>query len=361
MSTTAGKHRVPTFHRLTVADVRPDTDESVVVTFIVPIELADDYRWVAGQHVTLRRPGDDRDTRRSYSICSAPGGPLRVGIKRLAGGEFSGWATTSLRAGVEIDVMTPAGGFTTECHPARQRHVVAVAAGSGITPIRSIVEDVLEHEPLSRVTLVFVNRSAAQAMFLDELAALKDRHLDRFVLSHVFTQEPRDADLLSGRLEGQRVMTLIDRRVLPLDADDVYLCGPAPLVDQLRSALLERGLQPSTIHVELFTPAGAPRITRPPAASNLGGAHATITLHGRSTTVPMTPGETVLEATLRTRPEAPYSCRSGACSTCRALLTEGTVEMAASSGLDDGARATGYVLTCQAVATSDRLSLDFDA
>ncbi|MBI5088872.1 MAG: phenylacetic acid degradation protein [Actinobacteria bacterium] len=255
MTTTGSTRRAPTFHRLTVAEVRPDTDDAVVVTFAVPPELTDEYRWVAGQHVTLRLPDDQRDVRRSYSICSTPGGPLRVGIKRVADGAFSGWATSELRAGTELDVMTPSGSFTTECDPGQARHVVAVAAGSGITPIRAIVESVLEGEPRSRVTLVFVNRSAADAMFLDELAGLKDRYLHRFVLSHVFTREAPAVDLLSGRLEGARLATLIDRRVLPLYADATVLCGPAALVDQLRTTLIERGMPASRLHVELFTTA----------------------------------------------------------------------------------------------------------
>jgi ring-1,2-phenylacetyl-CoA epoxidase subunit PaaE len=361
MSGIASRHRVPTFHRLMVADVRRDTDESVVVTFDVPAALADEYSWSAGQHVTLRRPDDEHGLRRTYSICSAPGGALRVGIKRLAGGAFSGWATTALHAGMEIDVMTPAGNFTTDCEPAQARHVLAVAAGSGITPIRAIVEDVLDSEPMSRVTLLYVNRSAADAMFLDELAALKDRFLRRFALSHVFTREARDVDLLSGRIEGERAAMLIERRVLPDDADAVYLCGPATFSEHVRSSLIASGVGASAIHTEQFAPAGVPRVTGPASRQVEVGARATITLHGRTTSVVVAPDETVLDATLRARPEAPYSCHSGACSTCRALLRDGTVAMPATSGLDEAARVAGYVLTCQAVATSDHLSLDFDA
>jgi ring-1,2-phenylacetyl-CoA epoxidase subunit PaaE len=362
MATSTG-HRVPSFHRLTVAEVRTETDDAVVVTFAVPDELASDYVWAAGQHVTLRLPHADTEVRRTYSICSRPGAPLRVGIKRLPGGVFSSWATTALVPGSSLDVMTPAGSFTAECDPARARHVVAVAAGSGITPVRAIVEEVLEHEPRSRVTLVFVNRAAADAMFLDELADLKDRHLERFALSHVFTREGRDVDVLSGRVDEARLDELVARGVLPADADDLYLCGPGPFVDQVRAAVARHGATPR-VHVELFQPAGAPPHVRPTAdaaGESSPVAEVTVVLQGRTTTAGVVTGEPVLDAVLRSRPEAPYSCRSGACSTCRALLREGEVDMAVAYGLEADEVAAGYVLTCQAVPRSERLTVDFDA
>lgn len=362
MSEPTSRHRVPVFHRLVVADVRADTDDASVVTFAVPDALQADYQWLAGQHVTLRMPGVDTDVRRSYSICSKPGDALRVGIKRVDGGLFSTWATTSLRALDHIDVMTPSGGFVVDDQPTLARHIVAVAAGSGITPVRSIVETVLEREPMSRVTLVFVNRSAVDAMFLDELADLKDRFMGRFSLWHVFTREGRDVDLLTGRIEAGRADELIDHHVLPIGADAYYMCGPVGFVDHVRSALVERGVPGRHIHVELFTSSTSSsrpivrQIDLDDAAST-----ATIVLDGRSTTVAVAPDEAVLDAALRVRSDAPYSCRSGACSTCRALLREGTVHMPVTSGLEDDELAAGYVLTCQAVPTSDRVVIDYDA
>ena len=363
MSPVTAKHRAPVFHRLAVREVRTDTDDALVVTFAVPPELQDDYRWLPGQHVTLRMPDVQPDVRRSYSICSKPGDPLRVGIKRLDGGRFSTWAMSSLRVDDVVDVMTPSGSFTIHCDATAARHIVAIAAGSGITPIRSIVEAVLDREALSRVTLLFVNRSAADAMFLDELADLKDRYLQRFAVWHVFTREGRDTDLLSGHVDTEHADDLIDRGILASDADAFYLCGPVGFVENVRLALLRRGVPTQRTHVELFTSSTAPPPTRPARVADHADVAcvATVILDGRSTTVPLAPGEPVLDAALRVRSEVPYSCRSGACSTCRALLREGDVDMAATFGLEDDELADGYVLTCQAVPSSPRVVVDYDA
>jgi ring-1,2-phenylacetyl-CoA epoxidase subunit PaaE len=351
------------FHRLAVRDVRADTADSLVVTFGVPPELEADYRWMPGQHVTLRMPDVQPDVRRSYSICSKPGDPLRVGIKRLHGGRFSTWAMSTLRPGAVLDVMTPSGSFTVDCEPTVARHVVAIAAGSGITPLRSIIEAVLDGEPRSRVTLLFVNRSAADAMFLDELADMKDRFLQRFAVWHVFTREGRDIDLLSGRIDTERADELISGGILAHDADAFYLCGPIGFVESVRVALLRRGVPASRTHVELFTSSTALPAPRPTRAAHQVDVAcvATVILDGRSTTVPLAPGEPVLDAALRVRSEVPYSCRSGACSTCRALLRDGHVDMAATFGLEDDELTDGYILTCQAVPTSDRVVVDYDA
>jgi len=362
VSESRSRHRVPVFHRLVVTDVRADTDNASVVTFAVPDELQADFQWLPGQHVTLRMPGVDADVRRSYSICSKPGDALRVGIKRVDRGLFSTWATTSLRPHDHIEVMTPSGAFVIDYRPAVTRHIVAVAAGSGITPVRSIVETVLEREPLSRVTLVFVNRTVLDTMFLDELAELKDRFMCRFSLWHVFTREGRDVDLLSGRIVAGRVDELIDRRVLPTGADAYYLCGPIGFVDHVRRALGERGVPSRHTHLELFTSSSSSPLTVVQQVDlDAAASTATIMLDGRSTTVAIAADEAVLDAALRVRSDAPYSCRSGACSTCRALLREGTVHMPVTFGLEDDELAAGYVLTCQAVPTSERLVVDYDA
>lgn len=362
MAAVSTRHRLPVFHQLTVESVQADTDHSRIVTFRVPAELDDDYRWLPGQHVTLRRADADADVRRSYSICSWPDGALRVGIKRVEGGLFSEWALSSLRAGDVLDVMTPSGSFTINCDPTAQRHIVAIAAGSGITPLRAIVEAVLEGEPLSHVTLLCVNRSALDAMFLDELAGLKNRFLQRFALWHVLTREGSDIDLLSGHVDATRADALIEKRIVETDADAYYLCGPAGFVDIVRAALTLRGVPTNRTHVELFTPSTALSGPRPPRAEGAEVTSiATVVLHGRSTTVAVVAGQAVLDATLQVRAEAPYSCRSGACSTCRALLREGTVEMAVNFGLEDDELAAGYVLTCQAMPTSERVVVDYDA
>jgi ring-1,2-phenylacetyl-CoA epoxidase subunit PaaE len=355
---------VPLFHRLTIESLVRDTEDSLVVTFAVPDDLRSDYQWLPGQHVTLRMPGVEPEVRRTYSICAAPGSPMRVGIKRLDGGLFSSWAATTMSVGDEMDVMTPSGSFTIDCDVSAARHVVAIAAGSGITPVRAIVEAVLTVERQSRVTLVFVNRAAFDAMFLHELAELKDRFIRRFALWHVLTREGRDLDLLSGHVDAGRAEELVARRVIPIDADAYYLCGPEGFIDEVRSVLEAHQVHAGRTRVELFTPPSsttAPRARSEPSAEDSVASTATIVLEGRATTVYVTTGESVLDAALRVRGEVPYSCRSGVCSTCRALLRDGTVEMATSAGLEDAELAAGYVLTCQAIPTSDRVVIDFDS
>ncbi|MDP9466781.1 MAG: phenylacetate-CoA oxygenase/reductase subunit PaaK [Actinomycetota bacterium] len=344
-----------------VARVDPLTSDSVAVTFDVPDEHADRFRFTPGQHLTLRRAVDGQDVRRTYSVCSScAGGPLRVAVKKLEGGVFSGWATNGLRPGEELEVLPPAGRFGPHLDPARSRRYGLVAAGSGITPVLSIAASVLDVEPTSDVVLVYGNRTQRDVMFLEELADLKDRFPDRLVLLNVLSREEQESELLSGRIDRDRLTRLAQTGLLPVEEiDEFYLCGPFGMVTEGRQTLLELGVPPEHVHVELFH-ADAP----PPRPPREGPAHdaatVTIVLNGRASTLPVDGDtETVLDAVLATRPDAPYACKGGVCGTCRARVVDGAVEMDVNYALEPDELAAGIVLTCQARPTTDVLRLEF--
>jgi ring-1,2-phenylacetyl-CoA epoxidase subunit PaaE len=330
-------------HPLRVSAIDELTEDAVAITFEVPPELRDDYAFVHGQHVSVR--GAD-DVRRSFSICTPPSsGVLRIGVKRLPGGAFSDGIVGSLQVGDSLEVMTPAGRFTTDLDPSAARRYVAVAAGSGITPLLSIMAAVLEGEPGSRVTLVYANRTSRSVMFLDEVHDLKDRFPERFQILHVLSREQQDVELLSGRLDADRFRAIVEAFGLS-GADDWFLCGPHEMVVDLRQALTDLGQ--TRVHTELFHADPAPRAPVAALADGAdGAAQVTIRLDGRASDFPLRPdGPPVLEAALDVRGDLPFACRGGVCGTCRAKLEE--VER-------------GYVLTCQSHPTAARVVLDYDA
>jgi ring-1,2-phenylacetyl-CoA epoxidase subunit PaaE len=348
-----------TFHALRVAAIDELTDDAVALTFDVPAELASDFAWMPGQHVNIR--GGD-DVRRSYSICTAPSsGRLRIGVKRLPGGAFSSGVLSTLGVGDTLEVMTPAGRFTTEVSPTAARHCVAVAAGSGITPILSIVTAILEGEVESTVTLVYANRTHRSVMFLDDVHDLKDRFPSRLQIVHVLSRETSDVELLSGRLDGPRLSRLVAAFGLA-GADQWFLCGPQQMLTSLREALAALGVPAERVHSELFH---ADPVERVPvealSGAPDGAAHVTLRLDGRSSALDLRPDDVpVLEAALRVRSDLPFACKGGVCGTCRARLVSGTVAMDANYALEPEEIAAGYVLTCQAHPTSEEVVLDYD-
>jgi ring-1,2-phenylacetyl-CoA epoxidase subunit PaaE len=345
-------------HPLRVSAIDELTEDAVAITFEVPPELRDDYAFVHGQHVSVR--GSD-DVRRSFSICTPPSsGVLRIGVKRLPGGAFSDGIVGSLQVGDSLEVMTPAGRFTTDLDPSAARRYVAVAAGSGITPLLSIMAAVLEGEPGSRVTLVYANRTSRSVMFLDEVHDLKDRFPGRFQILHVLSREQQDVELLSGRLDADRFRAIVEAFGLS-GADDWFLCGPHEMVIDLRQALTDLG--ETRVHTELFHADPAPRAPVAALADGAdGAAQVTIRLDGRASDFPLRPdGPPVLEAALDVRGDLPFACRGGVCGTCRAKLVEGTVQMDANYALEPEEVERGYVLTCQSHPTAARVVLDYDA
>lgn len=358
----ARRHAV--FHPLAVAEVERLTDDAVALTFAVPPELAEAYRFAPGQHLTVRTHLDGLEVRRNYSICApATSGRLRIAVKRLGGGAFSAWATTRLAPGDVLDVMTPTGRFSPPLDAVNAKHYVAVAAGSGITPVLSILTTVLEVEPASRCTLVYGNRNSASVMFLEELEDLKDRYLGRFQLVHVLSQEPQEADLLTGRIDAAKLRTML-RVLVPVDTvDEWFLCGPYAMVEELRATLTDAGADPRQVHMELFHVAGeAPRVAPTEEGPPGTGSAVTIWLDGRASSFELAPeGPAVLEAALRVRADAPYACKGGVCGTCRAKLVEGSVRMDRNHALEPEELERGFVLACQSHPTSDSVVLDFDA
>jgi ring-1,2-phenylacetyl-CoA epoxidase subunit PaaE len=358
--------RRPTFHTLRIAERRQETADSVSLAFEVPAALAAAYRFVPGQYLTLRATIDAEDTRRSYSICSAPNeGVLRVAIKRVDGGMFSTWACTEPKTGDTMAVMTPDGRFGLP--PATEpRTVAAFAAGSGITPILSIVKTVLAHEPESRFFLFYGNRSTDSIMFRGEIEDLKDHFISRLSVFHVLSREQQDVPVLNGRLDADRVRLLL-RTLLPVAVvDQALVCGPQPMIEGLEAALQGLGLPHDRVHVERFTPAagGRPRplavapATLPAAA--VPSAIVTAISEGARYDIPVAEGEAIIDAAIRGGRSLPYSCKGGMCCTCRAKLLEGRVEMAVNYSLEPWETEAGYVLTCQARPVTPRVVVDYD-
>ena len=347
------------FRPLRVATVEHDTDHSVIVSFDSTLDFAH------GQHLTLRRHFDGTEVRRSYSICSpAPAGELRVAIKHVAGGVFSTWATTELKPGDKIDVMPPAGHFSHEIDPAGARTYSMLAAGSGITPVFSIMATILASEPHSQISLVYLNRTSQSTMLLDELQDLRDRYLGRFSIAYAFTREETGGALLSGRPDRARLDELIEAGFLPADADHAFLCGPIDLITDAEQALVDAGMASDAVHREIFTTNQPGQVRLAPqelTETSVAVATGRATLHGRATQFELYEGDSVLDAVQRVRPDTPFSCRSGVCSTCQAVVRDGQVEMTVNYGLTDDEVARGYVLTCQSHPTTPTVDIDYDA
>jgi ring-1,2-phenylacetyl-CoA epoxidase subunit PaaE len=363
---TRPTRRRPIFHELEVVGVDRLTDDAVAVTFAVPPELRAVFAFRAGQHLTVRRMGEREEVRRSYSICSTPSqlarhGTLRVGIKQIAGGAFSTFANGVLRVGDAVEVLPPLGHFTSSFDATRQRHYAAIAAGSGITPVLSLATTALETEPESRFSLVYGNRTATSVMFGEELSDLKDRYPERLHVIHVLSREPQDAELLSGRIDGPRLHRLLDALLPPDTVDEWFLCGPYAMVLDARATLTQRGVVDGAMHTELFHVEEQPAVRTAPSAAPSDGASVTVLLDGRASLLTVAPGERILDAALRSRPELPYACKGGVCSTCRAKVVEGRVEMARNFALEPDELAAGYVLTCQSTPATDRVVVDYDS
>ena len=347
------------FHPLRVASVKPDGEDARVVSFDVPADLADTFRFEPGQYLTLRSIVDGTELRRSYSICAAPGEALRVGVRRVPGGAFSSWLHASLRPGDTVDVMEPQGRFGTAL-ARRPRHVLAVAGGSGITPMLSILKSVLAGDADAQVTLLYGNRSAASTMFKEELEDLKNRHLTRLALHPVFSREVVDSPLHVGRLDAAK-MAIFLRLAGPVD--EAFVCGPHGMNDEVEAALLAGGIAPERIHVERFgIPLTAADATlHAPKEGDATTARIAIVRDGLTREVAYQPGdESILAAAGRAGLDVPYSCRSGVCATCRAKLLEGRVRMDRNFALEPADLAAGFVLTCQAHPLTERVVVSFD-
>ncbi|OQW55708.1 MAG: phenylacetic acid degradation protein [Proteobacteria bacterium SG_bin9] len=353
----------PKFHRLVINDLRRETADAVSITFAIPKELSEDYAFAPGQYLTLRTTMDGEEVRRSYSICSAPDDhELRIAVKKVDGGAFSTWALEDLRFGDELDVMTPTGRFGVAHAPDQARIHVGFAAGSGITPIISIVRGILVREPNSRFFLFYGNRTANGVLFREALEELKDRFMGRFSLFHVLSQEEQDLPILYGRLDREKVEVLLRAMAPAAAVDHVFVCGPTAMSEEIEKTCLDLGIAADRLHVERFVSGlgGKPRPKPVIALEAPPKAVAALIVDGKRKDVPVAEGEAILDAALRAGMDLPYACKGGMCSTCRAKVVEGSAEMELNYSLEKWELDAGFVLTCQAHPTTGRIVVDYD-
>ncbi len=363
MTTTeapATARRRPQFHPLTVAKVEKLTEDAVAVTFDVPDDLVEDYRFQPGQALTLRRVVGGRDERRSYSICAPMGAQPRVGVREVPGGFFSSYLVHRVQPGDTVDVLPPSGTFTADLSVPGDH--VFVVAGSGITPALSLAGTVLR-DGESTVTVLYGNRRTNTVMFADELADLKDRYGPRLQLVHVLSREPRDAELTNGRLDGDRLRALVGNLVDAPTVDHWWLCGPHGMVEDARALLAELGVPTERVHQELFYVDDVPPEPVRGNEETVSGpsSQVTVVLDGRTTTVALPRNESVLDSAQKVRGDLPFACRGGVCGTCRARVTDGEVVMRRNYALEAEEVRAGYVLTCQTLPVTDAVTIDFDA
>jgi ring-1,2-phenylacetyl-CoA epoxidase subunit PaaE len=348
------------FHPLTVAGVETLCEDAVAITFDVPDELASEFDFRPGQSLTLRREVDGREERRSYSICAPAGEQPRVGVRIVPDGRFSTWLVHEVTPGEQIEVAAPAGRFTPDLDT--PGHHVLLAAGSGITPVISIAASVLTNTQ-STVTLLYGNRRSATVMFADELADLKDRYPERLELVHVLSREPQEVELFTGRLDTEKLTSLLALLGDPEQVDHWWLCGPFDMVTAAQQVLSEHGVAPARVHRELFFVDDTPPTPARHPEHEIDGAtsQATVIAGGRSSTVALPQDTVVLEGAQRFRPDLPFACKGGVCGTCRAMISDGEADMRRNFALEPGEVDAGFVLTCQSFPVSDELTVDYDA
>ena len=359
-----------TFHNLTIADVRRETPDAVSIAFEVPPDLSNAYSYQPGQYLVVRTDHDGEELRRNYSICSGlDEGELRIAVKRVPDGRFSTFANEQLKPGMQLEVMTPGGRFTTDIDADHSSNYVAFAAGSGITPIMALAHSLLAREPGSTFTLFYGNRTTAGILFREKLEDLKDRYLERFSLFHILSREGGDVPRLTGRLDANTVRELVDAFVRPQDVERFFLCGPGDMIPEARRALIELGVERKKIRFERFTTPETEQKAERRQSADLTPAAVTdapviveIILDGVRRTVELPNAEAnIIDSAHAQGVELPYSCRGGMCCTCRSRVVEGKAEMAVNYSLEPWELEQGYVLTCQSRPASDKLVLDFDS
>jgi len=354
------------FHSLTVAEVVDETSEARSIRFDVPDELRETFKFKPGQHLTLKAEIAGEEIRRNYSLCVAPqDGQVTVTVKRIAGGAFSNWANDTLKPGMAIEVMAPHGSFTWDFVPGAANHYVGFAGGSGITPVMSLLKTALLIEPGSHFTLFYGNRDSNSVIFLDALAQLKNRFMDRLQVHHFLAEEAEEFELFNGMLDRAKCDDILASMIDPAEAAAFFICGPGPMMDAAEEALKARGVESGRIHLERFTagrPSAALEAQMQALTRHAAGLTMLVTLDGRKRRIAFDAAAgNILDSARKSGLGAPFACKAGVCATCRARVVSGEVEMAARYGLTDEEVAAGYVLTCQSVPKSDGVELDYDA
>lgn len=358
---------MPTFNALKISHIRKETDDTVSIAFTVPEELQDQYRFIQGQYLTLKTLIGGEDIRRSYSICSGLfDNELRVAIKKIKGGLFSQFANQILSEGDKIDVMTPMGNFFTPLDVDHEKHYVGFAAGSGITPLMAIIKTILVFEPKSSFTLVYGNRTRKSIIFRDDLLALKNLHMDRFNLINILSREEVDNPLFTGRINGEKASEIMDSLIPASGADEVYLCGPEEMINDVKNSLLGKNIAKEKIHFELFT---SPSVGKETAKSreeasgtdSAKDSQITVIMDGAEMSFELgASGDSILDAALAQGGDLPFACKGGVCCTCRAKLIKGKVTMTANYSLEEDEVEAGFILTCQSHPLSEKIIIDFD-
>jgi ring-1,2-phenylacetyl-CoA epoxidase subunit PaaE len=357
----------PTFHSLKIKEIRKETRDSCSIAFEIPENLKSAYNFTQGQYLTLKTEINKEDVRRSYSICSSPNDKeLRVAVKQVPNGKFSTFANHELKAGDVLEVMTPMGNFYTELKEDNEKHYIGFAAGSGITPIISILKTVLETEPKSSFTLLYGNKNTRSIIFKEELEGLKNSYMERLTVHYFLSREMLDAPLMNGRIDKAKCDAIFDALLDVSDIDECFSCGPESMIFAVKDVLTERGFEEEKIHFELFTsPLGKLGVEKKIEVKeeNKGkAAKVTINLDGKAFQFDLPFGtDNLLDAALKQGADLPFACKGGVCCTCKARITEGSVDMALNYALEKDEVAAGFILTCQSYPTTDKIVVDFDA
>lgn len=353
------------FFLLVVADIYKDTDDCSVVTFEVPSDIQSEFQFKQGQHLTLRAQIGNQDVRRSYSLCSSPlDNKWQVAVKKIDGGLFSTFVNDQLKSGDKLEVMAPEGRFFKDCTPQTAKNYIAFAAGSGITPILSIIKTHLASEPQSTFKLFYLNRNVKSIIFKEEIESLKNVYFNRFEIFHFLTKEHRDMPLFNGRFTEEKMKTIVSRIFDPKEIDDCFICGPESMIFLIRDSLVEAGLSKDKIHFELFTTGNSvaqQQKVKKVLEKKVEGTEVTIIDGGKEFHFTMSKEfDNILDGALSAGADLPFACKGGVCSTCRCKVVEGEAEMKINYALDESELARNFILSCQAVPTSKKLVVDFD-
>lgn len=351
------------FNRLKVIDVKKETTDTVSIAFELPDKLKSAFQFVQGQYLTLKQQIKGEDVRRSYSLCTSPvEGELRVAVKKIPNGLFSTYANEELKVGDELEVMPPAGNFYTEIKPNQSKKYVAFAAGSGITPIISILKTVLAVEPQSTFTLFYGNKTTGSIIFREEIEDLKNIYTDRLSVHHILSREDQGIDLLKGRIDEEKCQSIFDQVPGITDADEYFMCGPVDMIETIADGLKEKGVEKGKIHFELFTTAGVKKEAKSEdeKVDNVA-SEITLIIDGDTTVFPLeTEGTNILDTALEAGVDVPFACKGAVCCTCRAKVLEGEVKMDLNYSLEEDEVEAGYVLTCQAHPLTEKVTVSFD-
>lgn len=357
---------IPKFHPLTIKDIRQETADCISVAFHIPEALQEEYQYTPGQYITFKHNIEGEEVRRSYSLCSSPfENDFRVAIKKVEKGLFSTYASTHFREGDTLDIMTPTGHFTLQPNQTKKQNYVAFAAGSGITPILSILKSILLQEPESTFVLVYGNKNVGSIIFKEEIEALKNKYMDRFQVIHVLSRERLETEVNNGRINEKKCGQLFSSLVNIKEKDQFFMCGPEQMIHDVKDYLQGEGIPESNIHFELFTSANQKKqsdwkVTHQEDNEKL--CTVTIKVDDRTYDIKLAyGGDNILDAALKSGADLPYACKGGVCCTCRAKVMEGEVEMEVNYALEKEEVANGFVLTCQAHPKTDKVFIDFDA